>query len=99
MAPREGGGAAHSPPTFRRAREQNRTTPERLKTHEVANFFDVLNRIFRIRFCFSSYCLSWGAAFLIGRTFTPSEILLKYAPVALRSPRGGCEGTYLQVVL
>lgn len=40
-----------------------------------------------------------GAALLIGRTFTPWEILLKYAPVALRSPRGGCEGTYLQVVL
>ena len=41
----------------------------------------------------------FSIALLIGRTFSPWEILLKYAPVALRSPRGGCEGTYPLVVL
>lgn len=45
------------------------------------------------------HTVSLGGLPSIGRPFTPSEILLKYAPVALRSPRGGCEGTYLQVVL
>lgn len=45
------------------------------------------------------HTVSLGGLLSIGRTFTPSEILLKYAPVALRSPRDGYEGTYLQVVL
>lgn len=45
------------------------------------------------------HTVSLGGLLSIGRTFSPWEILLKYAPVALRSPRGGCEGTYLQVVL
>lgn len=44
--------------------------------------------------------LSIGRTFFpLGELFSPWEILLKYAPVALRSPRGACEGTYLQVVL
>ena len=45
------------------------------------------------------HTVSLGGLLSIGRTFTPSEILLKYAPVALRSPRGGCEGTCPPVVL
>ena len=45
------------------------------------------------------HTVSLGGLLSIGRTFSPWEILLKYAPVALRSPRGACEGTYLQVVL
>lgn len=45
------------------------------------------------------HTVSLGVLLSIGRTFTPWEILLKYAPVALRSPRGGCEGTYPLVVL
>lgn len=45
------------------------------------------------------HTVSLGVLLSIGRTFTPSEILLKYAPVALRSPRGGCEGTCPPVVL
>lgn len=45
------------------------------------------------------HTVSLGVLLSIGRTFTPWEILLKYAPVALRSPRGGCEGTYPPVVL
>ena len=45
------------------------------------------------------HTVSLGALLSIRRTFYPREILLKYALVALRSLRGGCEGTYLQVVL
>lgn len=45
------------------------------------------------------HTVSLGVLFSIGRTFTPWEILLKYAPVALHSPRGGCEGTCPPVVL
>ena len=45
------------------------------------------------------HTVSLGVLLLIGRTFSPWEILLKYAPVALRSLRGGYEGTYPLVVL
>ena len=45
------------------------------------------------------HTVSLGDGLSIECFFAPREILLKYAPVALRSPRGGCEGTYPLVVL
>lgn len=45
------------------------------------------------------HTVSLGDGLSIECFFAPREILLKYAPVALRSPRGACVGTCPPVVL
>ena len=45
------------------------------------------------------HTVSLGDGLSIECFFAPREILLKYAPVALRSPRGECGGTCPSVVL